>query len=377
MRTIFVNALSLNIGGGRSIRDSYLRLLNEDRLTERYIVLVAKGTIPDFVNNPLVQVMDLPAFCNKTIMIPLVHRIALGRLTRKLKVDVVLNFCDVVMRTDAKQIYVLDYPYVFDVHPRVFVGMEPYLRLVAWAKIALHRLYFHEPNVVVAQTDLARTVLIRKFGLKDVRVVGNAVTVDATTCEGSHYFHLPEGIRLLYPTAYYPHKNLEVLLDVAEAIKVQGLKYRIVTTVAPNCVGARRFIAAILDRGLSDVITNLGQIPLPRMQDLYRQCNAVLMPTLLESFSIVYLEAMYHRIPIFTSDLDFARAVCGVGARYFNPLDPNDILRSIHVVFGDEVIRHALIEAGSQHLESLPTWPQVYASFKNLIRELVAEADHS
>ena len=60
-----------------------------------------------------------------------------------------------------------------------------------------------------------------------------------------------------------------------------------------------------------------------------------------------------------------------VGARFFDLLDSTDILRAIEDVFIDDAPKRQLIEAGARRLEALPTWPEVYASFKGLIHELL------
>ena len=49
----------------------------------------------------------------------------------------------------------------------------------------------------------------------------------------------------------------------------------------------------------------------------------------MESFSSTYLEAMSFGRPILTSDLDFAREVCGNSAAYFNPWDVTSIADAI------------------------------------------------
>lgn len=49
------------------------------------------------------------------------------------------------------------------------------------------------------------------------------------------------------------------------------------------------------------------------------------LPTLLECFSASYPEAGFMKVPIFTSDLSFAKTICGEGAFYFNPMDCKNI----------------------------------------------------
>ena len=65
---------------------------------------------------------------------------------------------------------------------------------------------------------------------------------------------------------------------------------------------------------------------------LYNQADAMFLPTLLETFSASYPEAMKMERPILTSDLDFAKDICGDAALYFNPLDSYDIANKIKTI---------------------------------------------
>ena len=94
------------------------------------------------------------------------------------------------------------------------------------------------------------------------------------------------------------------------------------------------------------------------------------MPTLLESFSIVYLEAMHYRLPILTSDMWFSRSVCGNAAKYFDPFDAQEILSSVEEIFLDESKRSALVEAGVHRLETFPTWKENFETYQSTMAEL-------
>ena len=52
-------------------------------------------------------------------------------------------------------------------------------------------------------------------------------------------------------------------------------------------------------------------------------------PSLIESFGIPLIEAQAVRLPIYTSDRDFAHAVCNENTIYFDPLNINDILQKL------------------------------------------------
>ena len=66
---------------------------------------------------------------------------------------------------------------------------------------------------------------------------------------------------------------------------------------------------------------------------LYKQVDGMIMPTLLESFSATYIDSMALGVPIFTSDRDFARDVCGDAAWYFDPLNAESIFEVISNAF--------------------------------------------
>jgi glycosyltransferase involved in cell wall biosynthesis len=53
------------------------------------------------------------------------------------------------------------------------------------------------------------------------------------------------------------------------------------------------------------------------------------MPTLLESYGLTYVEALYCGRPILTSDREFARWMCRDLAIYFEPTDPRSVVSAI------------------------------------------------
>ncbi|MFK2341775.1 glycosyltransferase [Bacteroides fragilis] len=73
-------------------------------------------------------------------------------------------------------------------------------------------------------------------------------------------------------------------------------------------------------------IVNLGIIDVSKCPQLYNECDALFLPTLLECFSANYVEAMKMRKPIVTSNLPFATNVCKNAALYFDPMNAHDIV---------------------------------------------------
>lgn len=345
-------------------------MLNNEVLVDRYVVIAAQGSALGFVTNPNIEILRMPGLCSWTLAAPIIYRFVLGRVLDRVGADVVLNIGDLIIHTTVKQIYVFDWAYALDVHPKVWADMKSIDLLIRKAKLWLLKRYFHRPDIVIAQTHFIQNRLKELYSLKDVRVINNAVTIKTAKKGLSPNFDLPPGVRLVCPAVYYPHKNIEVLLDLASLIMHQNLDYRIVTTVNPDTGAAQRFVDAIVERRLQYVIKNIGQVPLDQMYILYEQCDALLMPTLLESFSIVYLESMHHGLPIFTSNMWFARSVCGEAAKYFDPFNAEDILRSLNEVMPNADAKEALVAVGRRQLASFPTWEENFAAYCEFINEL-------
>ena len=95
------------------------------------------------------------------------------------------------------------------------------------------------------------------------------------------------------------------------------------------------------------------------------------MPTLLESFSGSYIEAMHYGVPILTSDLDFAHDVCGESAIYFDPWNVETIKNAILELINNPEQARKLISAGKTQLESkFQSWDDIAESLMKNLREI-------
>ena len=74
----------------------------------------------------------------------------------------------------------------------------------------------------------------------------------------------------------------------------------------------------------------IGNKMMSEIPHLYSISDFMFLPTLLECFSASYSEAMFMKKIILTSDLPFARSICGDGAIYFDPINPNSIVSALN-----------------------------------------------
>lgn len=159
--------------------------------------------------------------------------------------------------------------------------------------------------------------------------------------------------RFLSLCAIAPHKNLEILNHVIPLLN-EDLKSKIkfILTVDENLFEKN------FNEEAKKSIINIGRIDVSRCPQLYHECDALFLPTLLECFSANYPEAMKMNKPILTSNISFATDVCQQAALYFDPLNPKDIAEKIKIIISSPDLYQLLIIKGNERLKSFLTAAQ-------------------
>lgn len=124
---------------------------------------------------------------------------------------------------------------------------------------------------------------------------------------------------LLSITHDYPHKNMKVIIPLLDRLPE---KFKFITTLPKS------FKEELPDEKKERIIT-LDRVNNNQCPPLYRVCDVMFLPTLLECFSASYLEALFMKRIVLTSNRDFSRAVCDKYAFYFDPYDVDDICDKI------------------------------------------------
>lgn len=371
MSNIFINGLNAKTGGGKSILSNYLFLLKESQLHSRYYVLTSKAEDYIKYENNNIKIVGISKLYQWIFSYPLVYSYLLPKLLKKLEIDTVFNLADIPIKTHIRQVFLFDWSYAIYPDSVVWDMMDYRSYIIRKIKLRYFRLFLKYVDIMIVQTETAKERIENLFDIRDIRLVPNAVSKENLNMKIHKEFNLPSGIKLLYLTHYYPHKNLEFFLPLAEEIRRRNLEFKIITTVnSEHHKLAKKFLGNIEALGLKSIIYNIGTVDMEYVPSLYSQCDGLLMPTLLESFSGAYVEAMYHRLPIFTSDLDFAHDVCKDGAVYFDPFDAKTLIDKLCVVFSDENIKNKLIMNSTQVLSKLPDWQSAFSMFNRILDNL-------
>lgn len=196
----------------------------------------------------------------------------------------------------------------------------------------------------------------------NIKIIGNCASINASTTS-SQQNNSNKTFRLLYLSAYYEHKNFALIPKVIAVLRQRGI----------DC----QFCLSLPDADFEQIfghnkptkyVHNLGPIGASAISAAYANADAVFMPSLLETFSANYPEAMLMNKPLLCSDLDFARTICGNAAIYFNPFDADDVADKICKLMQDKALQEQLITAGQQIVSEMET-PKSRA--EKLVQQLI------
>jgi 2-polyprenyl-3-methyl-5-hydroxy-6-metoxy-1,4-benzoquinol methylase/glycosyltransferase involved in cell wall biosynthesis len=355
---VLVDCIPLNVGGGIQVSIAFLLGL-QARADIAWKAVVPAGLKPSMP----------PELASDARMMFLPKGSTLDRvlLSRKLRIvesefvpDVVFTvFGPAVFRTRAPHLVGFALPHlIYDVDCDAVMrrGME---RL----RDALQRVALRRSDHLVVETHTVRRRLAERLGIDPARisVIPNGVNplIAAHAADGGSPGARPArrkpGLRrpgVLIPSAHYPHKNLEIVPLVAAAMCqfAPDLDVEFRFTLDPASAAWRRLKSEAARSGVADMVVTLNVLRLPELAHAYRAATAVLLPTLREASTAVYPESFALERPVVTSDLDFARELCGDAALFVPPHDAAAIAAGLIDLFRSPQLRQRLVEAGRKRL---------------------------
>ena len=362
---------------GKNLTAAIAKAAPEDEIL--FVVPEGAGYEAGLAGHPRARALPLPPMgAAKRVLSDAVE---VPRVVRGFAPDVVLalDSSHAMLRPPCPQLVLLHAPQL--VYPSRFYGPRTLANRARHAFLERRfRRALPRTAAVLCQTQVMADRLRGRFGYQGpTPVVGTSfppalARPRASLAAPPEYARHAASFKLLYVARYYPHKNFEGIVDLfaKHRRELEGVVLFITITSDQHAKAP-----AVLDRirqlALEDSIVNLGFVPQEDLARCYAHADAFFQPTLLESFSTTYLEAMAARLPILTSDLDFAREACGDAAEYFDPWNAASMCAAILRIRDDAKAREALVEAASRRAHTLSGWDDVAARVLAEVRRVSAE----
>ena len=151
------------------------------------------------------------------------------------------------------------------------------------------------------------------------------------------------------------------------------LDFEFVLTLPPDDSGLKQIIDKAKLLGVEEHICNIGTVRVSDGPDVYERCHISFLPSLLETFSANYPEAMAMKRPIVTTDLGFAHDACKDAALYYEPRNAKAAAEKILMLVNSTDLWARLVDNGSKVLAELPTPEQRFERYIEIIKSCNAE----
>ena len=230
---------------------------------------------------------------------------------------------------------------------------------------------------VTAPSDYVLRELRGAYGLADGTVVPNGVVArsDASTATASSSAAARTLPALDDPRPFiaavgrlgHP-KGFDLLLDAFARAELPGSTRLLIGGDGPERAELERRIAEL---GLSDRVRLLGRLDAAEVDAVMRRSLAVVVPSRVEAFGIVALEAWRAGAALVMTSRggapEFVRD--GIDGLLVDPLDVTALSSVLRRVHDDVALRDRLAAAGAARVEEF-AWPRVAAAYRELYEEI-------
>jgi len=158
---------------------------------------------------------------------------------------------------------------------------------------------------------------------------GQKTKVKIVSFANTQFFSLLSNNRqgFLYVASGDEHKNHLRLLQAWSLLGKQGLKPKLILTIS-SCYKTLVSKINFLRNNEGLEIYNFGSVKYEEIFQIYKNSEALIYPSLMESFALPLVEASQISLPIIASELDYVREVCEP-IETFDPNSPISIMTAV------------------------------------------------
>jgi|APSaa5957512535_1039671.scaffolds.fasta_scaffold76358_2 hypothetical protein len=225
-------------------------------------------------------------------------------------------------------------PWIIYENNEIYESYRFFHKVVVRVKYSIQKYFYFRSDKLIVELDHVKEKLSKLSKKTESIVINNCISSIYSNSKQwlpINYVRTDQSVVLLgIVTRDYPHKNLNILPDVAEILKHTykfNVKFLVTLTSKEWLKKDDRFRA---------YVDNVGSISIAQCPSFYNLLDGVIFPSLLECFSATPIEAMIMKKPVFASERLFVRQACEDFVNYFDPIDPDSIAKSIYKYFFKE-----------------------------------------
>ena len=232
------------------------------------------------------------------------------------------------------------------------------------------RLNARRADVVIAPSRYSAEAARREYGVADSRMVVVPEPIELERWRGLLAAAAPRprgGPAILCVARMYPRKRIGDLLEASALLRrrIPGARVRVVGK-GPEWAAVTRLHGT---RGFRDTVALLGNVSRERLAEEYVSADIFCLPSVQESFGIVFLEAMAAGLPVVACRAAAIPEVVedGVTGLLVPPRDPGSLADALEVLATDPGRARAMGDAGRRSVTAY-TPERVAARFLEAVR---------
>jgi glycosyltransferase involved in cell wall biosynthesis len=211
---------------------------------------------------------------------------------------------------------------------------------------------------IFAVSNFTKTEMEKLFGIppERIEVVYNAIDERFLHghASGADRDLIAKRYQVTYPFLLYAgrvsaHKNVVRMIEAFSALKGELEKERAypdlkLIIIGDDLSGNPDLRRTVVRSGVQNDVRFLGFVPIEVLRIFYDSAKIFVFPSLYEGFGLPPLEAMAHGTPVVTSNVSSLPEVVGNAAVLVNPENVFEIMRALHRVLLDQVLRERMKE---------------------------------
>lgn len=172
---------------------------------------------------------------------------------------------------------------------------------------------------------------------------------------------------LLFVGTLEPRKNISRLVKAFESLSPE-LTSSVQLVLAGKIGWQDRQLSQTLSQLPESVVTT-GRVSDSELATLYRNCLAVIYPSLYEGVGYPVLEGYYWQKPVITSNTSSMAEIGRGAAELIDPNSTESIGRAVSKLLTDPTLSVSLVEAGTERLQGY-SWAETAEAYLEILAEI-------
>jgi len=371
---ILINVATLRTGGGLQVGINLVKYCLQYRDNDiEFFFLINKNFKSYIINNTneFYIVNDYPSN-----ILNFKNKLAIKKYINNVKPDLIYSVGSPSYLGIKEEVIRLTNPWIIYNNQIAYKKISLKEQLKLKISIYIKKQFLRNCKYVITQTNDAKNNIITNLNKKkdNVYVISNVYSFNLEKYKIELFERdYTQNINLLVFSANYFHKNIDICIKIAKELKNKSINnIRFILTIPFE--EYNDYAEKIKLYAVDNYFINKGKINLEDIPALYKESHILFLPTLLEVFSVTFLEAMIFKLPIITSNLSFNKEVCKDAAYYFNDyFEGRDVINLILNLIENEEERNLLIENGNNIVSLYKSNNEIYKEHIDTLKNIYAK----